>query len=117
MPVRGVVPGWTEAYNPHYVKSYSLALQDLWSSLRVGGPGRPFVRVDTVRVADYDRIRVEPITGSIGAEISNVDLRDLDDEILDEIQDAWMAHKVLFFHDQDLTQQQHVDYVSWFGEL
>lgn len=111
------MPGWTEAYNPHYVKSNSLALQHPLANLRMGGPGRSFVRVDTVGVADYDRIRVEPITGSIGAEISNVDLRDLDDEILGEIQDAWMAHKVLFFHDQDLTQQQHVDYASWFGEL
>ena len=57
------------------------------------------------------------MTGSIGAEVDQVDLRDLDDEIISEIHDAWMKHKVLFFREQDLTQAQHVAYGKAFGEL
>ena len=75
------------------------------------------MRVMSTTVKDYDRIRVEPVTGSIGAEVSEVDLRDLDDELIAELTDAWMAHKVLFFRDQDLTQEQHIAYGAAFGEL
>ncbi len=75
------------------------------------------MRVMSTTVGDYARIKVEPVTGSIGAEISGVDLRDLDDEIVAEIQDAWLAHKVLFFRDQDLTHAQHVAYGRALGDL
>ena len=43
------------------------------------------MRVDATTVRDFNRIRVEPITGAIGAEVSNVDLREIDDEIIAEI--------------------------------
>ena len=75
------------------------------------------MRIDTVTVGQYNRIRVEPVTGTIGAEISNVDLRDVDDETLAELQQAWLDHKVLFFRDQALTHAQHVAYGRRFGEL
>ena len=75
------------------------------------------MRIDAVTVNDYNRIRVEPVTGSIGAEILGIDLREFDDEIIAELRDAWMRHKVLFFRDQDLTHRQHVDYGRAFGEL
>ena len=73
------------------------------------------MRVNATAVGDFNRIRVEPVTGSIGAEISNIDLRDFDDEIIAEIQQAWLDHKVLFFRDQDLTQAQHVAYGERWG--
>ena len=75
------------------------------------------MRVNATAVGNFNRIRVEPVTGSIGAEISNIDLRDFDDEIIAEIQQAWLDHKVLFFRDQDLTQAQHVAYGRALGEL
>ena len=75
------------------------------------------MRVDAVALQDYNRIHVEPLTGAIGAEVSNVDLRDFDDEIIAEIQDAWLQHKVLFFRDQDLDHAQHVAYGRALGEL
>ena len=75
------------------------------------------MRIDATDVRDFNRIKVEPITGSIGAEISNVDLRDLDDELIAELRQAWMDHKVLFFRDQDLTHEQHIAYGRAFGEL
>ena len=66
----------------------------------------------------YDTIRVQPIAGALGAEVSGVDLRQpLDDPTLKEIHDAWMVHKVLFFRDQDITVDQHKDFGRRFGEL
>jgi taurine dioxygenase len=49
--------------------------------------------------------------------VSGVDLREIDDEVLAEVRDAWMAHKVLFFRDQALTPAEHVAYGRRFGEL
>lgn len=75
------------------------------------------VRIEANVPKDYNRICVEPLTGSIGAEIGNVDLRDLDDELIAEIRDAWLNHKVLFFRDQDLSHAQHVAYGRALGDL
>ena len=73
------------------------------------------MRVETVDVGDYNRIQVEPVTGSIGAEISNVDLRDIDDEIVGELRQAWLDHKVLSFPDQKLSDDQLARFPLYFG--
>ncbi len=44
-------------------------------------------------------------------------LRDLDDETIAELHDAWLDHKVLFFRDQELTRDEHVAYGSRWGSL
>lgn len=75
------------------------------------------MRIDSTTVRDFNRIRVEPVTGSIGAEVSNVDLRELDDELVAELRQAWLDHKVLFFRDQDLSHKQHLAYGSALGDL
>lgn len=75
------------------------------------------MRIDSTSVGDFNRIKVEPVTGTIGAEISNVDLRELDDEIIAELNQVWLDHKVLFFRDQDLTHEQHLAYGRALGEL
>jgi taurine dioxygenase len=52
----------------------------------------------------YRKIDVQPIAGSLGAEIAGVDLaRALDDETLAEIRRAWLEHLVVFFRDQRLA--------------
>lgn len=74
----------------------------------------------TVRFApetDYETFRVKPITGGIGAEVEDVDLRDLSDERIADIRQAWLDYKVLFFRNQDLTKRQHVAYGRALGEL
>ena len=66
----------------------------------------------------YDRIRVQPVTGALGAEIHDVDLADeLDNETFSEIHDAFLDHLVLFFRDQRLTPEQHKDFAKRFGAL
>ena len=45
----------------------------------------------------YDRIRLRPVSGNIGAEVTEVDLRNLDEEAFAEIHHALLENEVLFF--------------------
>jgi len=64
------------------------------------------------------RIRLRPISGSLGAIIEGVDLRKpLDDATYAEIKRALLDNLVIFFRDQDITPDQQVDFGKRFGEL
>jgi taurine dioxygenase len=66
----------------------------------------------------YEHIGVTPVGTTIGAEISGVDLREpLDAATLGELVQAWLDYKVVFFRDQDLTDEQHIAFARRFGEL
>ena len=61
---------------------------------------------------------VRPIAGFIGAEIHGVDLtRPLDPETIAQIRAVWLQWKVVFFRDQDITQDQHVAFGAQFGDV
>ena len=64
-------------------------------------------------------IRVEPLTCTIGAELSNVSLgaASRDPALVAEIRALLLRHKVLFFRDQDITRSEHVAFARHFGEL
>lgn len=68
--------------------------------------------------SDYSHIAVEPLTGLIGAEIGNIDLRDtLSDAVMAEVEQALLEWKVIFFRDQDISTEDHLRFARWFGEL
>jgi taurine dioxygenase len=61
---------------------------------------------------------VRPQAGHIGAEIHGVDLtRPLDPRLVAEIRATLLRWKVVFFRDQDLTQDQHVAFGRYFGDV
>lgn len=62
-------------------------------------------------------IGIHPLTASIGAEITGVDLADLSDETVEELRKAWLDHKVLVLRDQHITQEQHIAFGRQFGDL
>jgi len=64
-------------------------------------------------------IKVAPLTCSIGAELSGVDLgaASRDPSLAGEIRALLLQHKVLFFRDQDITRAEHVAFARHFGEL
>jgi alpha-ketoglutarate-dependent taurine dioxygenase len=65
---------------------------------------------------NYQRIGVEALSPALGAEVSGVDLsRPLDDESLDEIRQAFLAHLVIFFRDQSLTPEQYLRFARSMG--
>jgi taurine dioxygenase len=63
-------------------------------------------------------LQVTPLTGTIGAELSGVDLAsDLDDETIAGIRAALLTHRVVFFRDQKLDYEHQVKFASRFGTL
>ena len=67
---------------------------------------------------EWNHIRVKRISPCIGAEIDGVDLRKpLESKIFDELYAALLAYRVIFFRDQDISSNQHMDFAKHFGEL
>jgi taurine dioxygenase len=64
-------------------------------------------------------LSVEPLTANIGAEIGGVDLADdLDDTVIEEIRQALLDWKVIFFRDQHgLDRDRHIAFGRRFGDL
>lgn len=64
-------------------------------------------------------IKVQPLTCSIGAELSGVNLGQAsrDAALFAEIRALLLKHKVLFLRDQDISRAEHVAFASRFGEL
>ncbi len=73
----------------------------------------------TQRAATRGAIKVEQLTCSIGAELSNVDLgaASRDRGLAAEIRALLLVHRVLFFRDQNITRAEHVTFARHFGEL
>ncbi len=70
------------------------------------------------QIGPLDRqIHVRPHQPQIGAEIGGVDLRrPISDAVRDEIKEAILKYKVVFFRDQDITPRQHADFAERFGK-
>ena len=66
----------------------------------------------------YRFIEVAPLAGSLGAEISGVDLaKDFSDDVMREIRSALLDHQVVFFREQELTPEQHIAFARRWGEI
>ncbi len=62
------------------------------------------------------QLDVRPMTGAIGAEIFGVDLSaDLDDATIAAIRRALLDHCVVFFRDQDITDDEQVRFATRFS--
>jgi taurine dioxygenase len=62
-------------------------------------------------------VTVRPLTPTIGAEITGVDLAALDDATYRAIHDAFIRHQVVFFRDQDISIEAHKAFGARFGAL
>jgi alpha-ketoglutarate-dependent sulfate ester dioxygenase len=62
--------------------------------------------------------KLHPVTPVIGAEVTGVDLRDeLDASTVASIRTALLEHKVLFFRDQPIDDEQQVRFSRYFGPV
>ena len=67
---------------------------------------------------DMEALDIRPLTPAIGAEIFGVELGSPDiANHVPAIRAALLDHGVIFFRDQELTQEQHIAFASHFGEL
>lgn len=66
----------------------------------------------------YRHIKVEPLTGVLGAEIMGLDLRQpLSLAVWDEIRDAFTDHQVILFPYQNISHEQHLAFARNFGQV
>lgn len=67
---------------------------------------------------NYKIIRVSPLTGLLGCEVSGVDLSSLTAAAMKEIKAALGDHLVLVFRDQqNLTRERHLAFAKEFGDV
>jgi taurine dioxygenase len=65
-----------------------------------------------------DPIRISPVAGHIGAEITGVDIAEpLAPSTVDTIRTALRTHRVIFFRDQHIGHREHIAFARHFGEL
>ena len=62
-------------------------------------------------------IKIDLLSGALGAEINGIDLTDISDENFEKINNLLLEHKVIFFRNQQLTSEQHIALASKFGPL
>ena len=63
-------------------------------------------------------IIINPISGSIGAEIHGVNLStDLSDAVFSEIRQTFIDHGLIFFRNQELTPDDHLRFAKRWGEI
>jgi len=64
-----------------------------------------------------ETIEVRPVSIHAGAEIHGVDLsKSLTEQQTKEIREALLQWKVVFFRDQHMTHEQHIDFARHFGQ-
>jgi taurine dioxygenase len=65
---------------------------------------------------DFDTIQIDKISLALGAEIRGVDLsKSLDTNTIEEIRQALLLYKVIFFRNQKITPKQHLTFARKFG--
>ena len=57
------------------------------------------------------------MTPSLGAEITGVDVANLDNQDFDAIYESFNRHSVVVIRDQNITPEQHADFSRRFGKL
>jgi taurine dioxygenase len=66
----------------------------------------------------YSHITVKPIAGALGAEIFGVDFsKPIAPEFLSEIKTAYQQYLVVFFRDQEASDEDLARFARYFGEL
>jgi taurine dioxygenase len=78
----------------------------------------PRIKYTADDAGPYDTITIEKLTPIIGAEIDGIDLsQPLGNRQIDELHRALAENLVIFFRDQQLSEDQHLAFGRLFGEL
>lgn len=73
--------------------------------------------MDAVKKQVPAKLDMRRLTGALGAEIFDLDLKNIDDSMFDAIYQAFLDYSVLIFRDQDLSEEQFAEFGRRFGKL
>ena len=62
-------------------------------------------------------LTIKKLSGYVGAEISDIKLPDISNDTFSAIQNALFEHGVIFFRDQFLTPEQHIEFAERWGNI
>ena len=62
-------------------------------------------------------MKINLISGALGAEISGLDLKDSSEENWNVINQLLLEHKVLFFRNQNISAEEQINFAKRFGPL
>ena len=62
-------------------------------------------------------MEIKLLSGALGAEITGIDLKDVSKENFKQINDLLLEHKVIFFRNQKITEEEHMALAEKFGPL
>ena len=62
-------------------------------------------------------MKVKLLSGALGAEISGIDLKDSSKENYEVINNLLLEHKVIFFRNQSITEEEHISLAQNWGPL
>ena len=66
----------------------------------------------------YSHFEVKPLSGAVGAVLSGIDIsEELSAGAIAEIRQAWLEHLVIFFRDQQLSDERLMAFGRRFGDL
>lgn len=66
----------------------------------------------------FETIAVTPLSPALGAEVSGVDIAaGIDDQQLAELKQAFSDYAVIFFRDQDIRPDQHIEFAERWGKI
>ena len=69
-------------------------------------------------IDDYNTIKVNPLGGALGAEISGIDLNEpISDEQLTEVRQVFGRYAVIFLRNQNLTPENEIRFAKRWGEI
>ena len=62
-------------------------------------------------------MEVKLLSGALGAEIKGIDLKDASDQNFKKINDLLLEHKVIFFRNQKINEEEHMALAEKFGPI
>ena len=64
------------------------------------------------------QIEVVPVSGGVGVEVHNVDIKSgIDAGTFDELRAAFVEHGLIFLRDQDITPDEHIAFAERWGQI
>ena len=70
-----------------------------------------------MKIIEYKNFEVRPLAGALGAEILDINLNKINDEIFDEIYKAFIDYQVIGIPNQKLTSDEYLEFGRRWGKI